>query len=51
MSNAEQAPAGSRRARIARRTFIGSAIVGGAGYWLFDAARQARNQAIRSTDK
>jgi hypothetical protein len=42
---------GSRKARIGRRVFIGSALLGGAGWWLTGAVQKARNAARRSADK
>lgn len=44
----ESAP---RRARWPRRLFIGSALLGGAGWWVAGWIQDARRAAQRSTDK
>lgn len=41
----------SRKGKIARRVFIGSALLGGAGWWVSGWVQQARWAAQRSTDK
>jgi len=41
----------SRKGKLARRVFIGSTLIGGAGWWLAGAIQQARWAAQRSTDK
>ncbi|MBC8288782.1 MAG: hypothetical protein H8E37_00540 [Planctomycetes bacterium] len=48
---AEPVEAPSRKGKIARRVFIGSALLGGAGWWLTGAIQQARREAQRSADK
>lgn len=40
-----------RKSRIARRVFIGSALLGGAGWWLSGKIQEARWAAQRSGDK
>jgi hypothetical protein len=41
----------SRKGRLARRGFIGAALLGGAGWWLSGAVRKARFAAQHSSDK
>jgi len=47
----ETVAAPSRKGKIARRVFIGSALLGGAGWWVAGWVQQARLAAQRSTDK